>query len=91
MKKIARQVTLSTRNPPTSGPITVAAVTLIPITPWYLARCRGTTMSPMMATASAMIPPAPMPWIARAPISSLRFWDSPESTEPPTKIVMAIW
>ena len=47
-------------------------------------------MSPMIASASGIRPPAPMPWNARNAASMYIDWASPHSAEPATKIVIAI-
>jgi hypothetical protein len=48
-------------------------------------------MSPMMANAIAISPPAPIPWIPRKRMSWSMFWESPHSTDPSTKMTMADW
>ena len=65
-----------------SGPATLASAKTPPIHPWYLPRSRGGTTSPMIACAPTMSPPAPMPWTARKPISSIMFWERPASIDP---------
>ncbi len=46
-------------------------------------------MSPMIACAPTISPPAPIPWRARKPISSPIDWLSPASIEPARKIRIA--
>ena len=46
-------------------------------------------MSPMTASASGMMPPAPMPWKARKPASSYIEVARPHSAEPAKKITIA--
>ena len=46
-------------------------------------------MSPMMASASDIRPPAPMPWMARKAASSYMLWDRPQRIEPTTKTPIA--
>ena len=46
-------------------------------------------MSPMIACAPTISPPAPMPWSARKPISSIIVWLSPASIEPTRKMMIA--
>ena len=46
-------------------------------------------MSPMIASASGMMPPAPMPCSARKPASMYIDWARPQSMEPTTKMVIA--
>jgi hypothetical protein len=46
-------------------------------------------MSPMIARASGMMPPAPMPWNARNAASSYIDWARPHSAEPSTKMTIA--
>lgn len=48
-------------------------------------------MSPMIAIAIAMSPPAPIPCTARNAISCAMFCDSPDSSDPIRKIVIAVW
>ena len=48
-------------------------------------------MSPMMAMARAMSPPAPRPCTARKAISMVMFWASPASIDPMRKMTMAVW
>jgi hypothetical protein len=48
-------------------------------------------MSPTIAIASVMMPPAPTPWIARKTMSWFKDCAAPESTEPATKVMIAIW
>ena len=48
-------------------------------------------MSPMIACAPTISPPAPIPWSARKPISSVIVWLSPASIEPIRKITIAAW
>ena len=43
-------------------------------------------MSPMVASASGMMPPAPIPWNARKAASSYIDWARPHSADPITKI-----
>jgi hypothetical protein len=48
-------------------------------------------MSPMMACAPTIRPPAPMPCSARKPINSAIVWLSPASIDPARKITIAAW
>ena len=48
-------------------------------------------MSPMIAWAPTIRPPAPMPWRARNPISSAMSRESPDRAEPTRKITIAAW
>ena len=45
----------------------------------------------MVASASAMSPPPPRPWMARNAMSCSIEAEKPDSTEPTTKVRMAIW
>lgn len=45
----------------------------------------------MIVMASAMTPPPPMPWMARAPISHGIDGASPDRVEPTRKITIAVW
>ena len=47
-KNRERQPKLSVTVPPTRGPATELTANTVPIRPWYLPRCRGGMMSPMM-------------------------------------------
>ena len=73
-------------NPPMSGPTTLANAKTAPRYPWYFPRSRGATMSPMMAWASAMSPPAPAPCSARNATSSSMLCARPHSIEAIVKI-----
>jgi len=55
----------------------------------YLPRCRGGTISPIVAIAPTIRPPAPRPWIARNVISCTIDWDSPDSADPARKMMIA--
>ncbi len=57
--------------------------------PWYLERSRGGTMSPTMAIAMDISPPAPMPCTARKAASAYIDPASPHSAEPATKAPIA--
>ena len=47
-------------------------------------------MSPTTAIVVTSRPPAPSPWSARKPISSVMFWAIPQSAEPTRKITIAV-
>jgi len=47
-------------------------------------------MSPMIASGSAIRPPAPMPWMARNPASSRIEVENPEAIDPTMKIEIAV-
>ena len=81
---------MSTKKPPSSGPITVETPNTAPKNPWYWPRSRGGMMSPTTAIAVTMSPPPPMPWIARNAISWAIPWLSPQSTEPTRKMTIAL-
>ena len=51
------------RKPPMTGPSTLEVPKTAMKKPWYRERSRGGTMSPMIASASDIRPPAPMPWM----------------------------
>ena len=76
-------------NPPSSGPATDATPKTDPIRPMYRPRSRGGTMSPMIACAPTIKPPAPIPCSARKPISCPIDCESPASIEPTRKITIA--
>ncbi len=48
-------------------------------------------MSPTIANASVMRPPAPMPWMARVAMSSGMFWLAPAKADPMRNTTMANW
>jgi len=60
---------LSTKKPPSSGPITVETPNTPPKYPWYLPRSRGGITSPMTANVVTIKPPAPSPCSARKAMS----------------------
>ena len=55
----------------------------------YRPRSRGATMSPSVAIAPTISPPAPSPWMARKVISSAIDCDRPDSADPIRKITIA--
>ena len=55
----------------------------------YLPRSRGATMSPSVAIAPTIRPPAPSPWMARKAISWSMDCDRPDSAEPARKMMIA--
>ena len=55
----------------------------------YLPRWRGGTISPSVAIAPTISPPAPRPWIARKVISSVIEADRPDSADPTRKMTIA--
>ena len=55
----------------------------------YLPRSRGGTISPSVAIAPTIRPPAPRPWIARKVISSAIEEERPDSADPARKMMMA--
>jgi hypothetical protein len=71
IRKIHRQPVMPSsdvwpaRKPPMTGPSTLEVPKTAMKYPWYFERSRGGTMSPMIASASDMRPPAPMPCSAR--------------------------
>jgi hypothetical protein len=89
-RKIHRQLTLSTMNPPTAGPMIDAAAKTAPIRPCHRPRSRGGTIAPITASDSGKSPPAPSPWIALNTTSSVMFCASPQRAEPARKIEIAI-
>ena len=46
-------------------------------------------MSPIVAIAPTISPPAPRPWMARKAISWAIVWDRPDSADPARKIRIA--
>ena len=78
------------KKPPTTGPRTLAVPKTARKNPWYRARSRGGTMSPTIASARENSPPAPRPWTARNRASSVMEVANELSTEPSTKMPMAV-
>ena len=56
--------------------------------PWYLARSRGASMSPMMARGSDIRPPAPRPCTARNAASMIMEVEKLLRIEPVMKMLM---
>ncbi len=77
-------------KPPTSGPPMVASAITAANMPWYLPRSRGGTSAPMIDITPTIRPPAPRPWRARKPMSSVMSWERPESAEPARKITIEV-
>ncbi len=75
--------------PPMTGPSTLEVPNTARNMPWYLARSRGGTMSPMIASARDIRPPAPRPWKARNAASSYMELAKVQASEPTTKIEIA--
>lgn len=90
-KKLRRQLTASVRTPPRSGPPIWLTAMMPPMRPMNLPRSRGEMMSVMSTVASAMRPPAPMPWNARSAMSVPTFCDRPASAEETTATTSATW
>ncbi len=82
---------MSVKNPPSSGPATLATPKTAPNAPWYLPRSRAGTTSATIAWASTIRPPPPSPCSARNAISSIMFWARPHSAEPIRKTTIAAW
>ncbi len=89
MKKHQRQPSheVSTSTPPTSGPATVPTAKTAPKTPAYLPSRRGGMTEAMTTWASAVRPPAPMPWTTRLTMSSPTPCEKPASSEPTTNML----
>ena len=88
-RKIQRQLVLSTMKPPMSGPTTLLNVKMLVMSPMYFPRSRGATTSPMMAKATAISPPPPIPWTPRDTTSCHIDCEMPHNTEPNVKMTMA--
>lgn len=84
-KNSQRQPKWSVMTPPASGPATDVTPKTAPIRPWYLPRCRGGMMSPMMVCDRGMIVPMPSPWMARAATRTQKPWARPATSEPSMK------
>ncbi len=67
---------------PMSGPATTAMPNTPERAPITLARVFGGKTTAAMAIPTGKNPPLPSPWMARKTMSSVRFWLSPERTEP---------
>jgi hypothetical protein len=72
-----------------TGPSTLEVPNTAMKKPWYRERSRGGTMSPMIASASDIRPPAPMPCSARNAASWYIESARPQSMDPATKTPMA--
>ena len=72
-------------NPPTSGPTMLPSPNTLMIKPIQRPRSRGEKMSPIVVALSAIMAPPPSPVTARARISSVMFWESPDIAEPTRK------
>ena len=72
--------------PPSSGPTTEVTPKTAPMMPWYLPRCRGGMMSPMIVWLSGIRVPMPSPCTARAPTRNQKFVAIPARIEPSMKI-----
>ncbi len=89
MKKIQRQLVLSTITPPSAGPAIEPTANVTATRPCQRPRARGGTIRPIVACVSANSPPAPTPWTARNTISSTIPQASPQRTDPSRKIPIA--
>ena len=78
------------KKPPMTGPSTDAVPNTARKYPWYLARSRGGTMSPMIARASENRPPAPRPCTARKAARLNIDVAKVHSIDPKMKIEMAM-
>src|SRR5437879_12472106 len=72
-------------KPPAAGPTIEASPNDAPITPWYLPRSRGETLSPMMAWDRGIRKPMPAPCTKRAKTRNQKFGARPDSIEPSAK------
>ena len=84
-----RQPGPSVNTPPSSGPSTEDSPKTAPIMPMYLPRSRAGTTSAMMACESTIMPPPPMPWMARATMMIQMFGASAPTTEPTRYVLRA--
>ena len=87
MKKIARQLTYSVSAPPTTGPIESARAETPAQMPIALPRSAAGKVCVMIESVAGIISAAPMPWIARLPISIAGSWASPAVAEVIAKMI----
>ena len=87
-KKSQRQPRWSVMTPPRSGPATEVTPKTAPMRPWYLPRCRGGMMSPMIVCDSGISVPMPRPCTARPATSIQKDWEKPAMSEPIMKTTM---
>ena len=85
-----RQPGPSVNQPPSSGPATEETAKTPPMMPMYLPRSRAGITSAMVACERIISPPPPMPWMTRAMISHVMSGASAPTTDPPTKMLMAM-
>lgn len=91
-RKQARQPSgESTRNPPSSGPPTVAEAKIAPKIPEYRPSSRGGMIAAITIWTSAVRPPAPRPCRTRLPSSTSMFGARPATIEPTTKNPSESW
>ena len=69
---------------PIAGPTTAHAPQTPEKSPWILARCSLSKMSPTIVNAIGWTAPAPRPWIVRKRMSCVIEPAKPHSIEPPT-------
>ena len=82
---------VSTRTPPISGPAMVPTPNTAPKMPAYRPSSRGGIMAAMTIVASAVMPPAPMPWMTRLSSSTSTFGVKPATSEPATNRPRESW
>ena len=87
MKKIARQLTYSVRAPPTTGPIESARAETPAQMPIALPRSAAGNVCVMIESVAGIISAAPIPWIARLPISIAGSCASPAVAEVIAKMI----
>jgi hypothetical protein len=76
-KKMARQLTLSARKPPTTGPMASADADTPAHVPIALPRSSGGKALVMIESVAGIMNAAPMPWTARQPTSHASFGEKP--------------
>ncbi len=72
-------------TPPSSGPIASAMAETPAQTPIAVPRSLAANVAVMIESVAGIISAAPMPWTARAPISSVALPESPQSSEETVK------
>ncbi len=88
----ARQLTASTRAPPTTGPRAMLRPNVAPHTPMAIARSRGSSNTlRTIDSATGFIIEPPIAWRTREPTSSPRLGASAHSSEPSENTTRPTW
>jgi hypothetical protein len=81
MKKIIRQLTASTSQPPRTGPTAAVAAPAAAQMPTARPRASPSKVTPSMAKLLGISIAAPMPWMKRAPIKTASPGARPHAAE----------